>query len=79
MPLFQCVLLLAIVNYEKSDEYIRNKIEPFLHAVPLLMAFGYYIFVLVMGNVNPHGISANSPSVIDPSSMPNNEVGCKES
>jgi len=50
-----CVLLLAIVKYEKSDEYIRNKIEPFLHGVPLLMSFGVYIFALAMGNVNPNG------------------------
>eukprot|EP00554_Chaetoceros_debilis_P007257 CAMPEP_0194074974 /NCGR_PEP_ID=MMETSP0149-20130528/2035_1 /TAXON_ID=122233 /ORGANISM="Chaetoceros debilis, Strain MM31A-1" /LENGTH=96 /DNA_ID=CAMNT_0038755303 /DNA_START=6 /DNA_END=293 /DNA_ORIENTATION=+ len=50
-----CVLLLVIVKYKKSDEYIRDKIEPFLHAVPWLIAFGWYIFSLVMGNINPNG------------------------
>ena len=55
MPFFQCVLLLAIVKYEKSDEYIRNKIEPFLHAVPLLLSIGYYIVCLLMDGINPDG------------------------
>ena len=55
VPLFQCVLPLIIVKYQKSDEYIRNKIELFLHAVPWLIAFGWYIFSLVMGIVNPNG------------------------
>jgi len=58
-----CVLLLSIVKYEKSDEYIRDKIEPFLHAVPWLISFGSYILSLVVGNINPNGTGSCSPGL----------------
>eukprot|EP00553_Chaetoceros_curvisetus_P007922 CAMPEP_0204617500 /NCGR_PEP_ID=MMETSP0717-20131115/4462_1 /ASSEMBLY_ACC=CAM_ASM_000666 /TAXON_ID=230516 /ORGANISM="Chaetoceros curvisetus" /LENGTH=627 /DNA_ID=CAMNT_0051631055 /DNA_START=48 /DNA_END=1931 /DNA_ORIENTATION=+ len=43
---------LAVVKFEKSDEYIRTKIEPFLHAVPILTSFMYSIYLLVGKHYN---------------------------
>eukprot|EP00580_Thalassiosira_gravida_P017245 CAMPEP_0201663050 /NCGR_PEP_ID=MMETSP0494-20130426/4967_1 /ASSEMBLY_ACC=CAM_ASM_000839 /TAXON_ID=420259 /ORGANISM="Thalassiosira gravida, Strain GMp14c1" /LENGTH=72 /DNA_ID=CAMNT_0048141551 /DNA_START=11 /DNA_END=226 /DNA_ORIENTATION=+ len=37
--LYSCSLniySLAIVKYNKTDSYIRTKMEPFLHAVPIV-------------------------------------------
>ena len=34
----ECIYYLAIVKYKKSDDCIRTKVEPFLHAVPLIVA-----------------------------------------
>eukprot|EP00579_Thalassiosira_antarctica_P017786 CAMPEP_0201945186 /NCGR_PEP_ID=MMETSP0903-20130614/53774_1 /ASSEMBLY_ACC=CAM_ASM_000552 /TAXON_ID=420261 /ORGANISM="Thalassiosira antarctica, Strain CCMP982" /LENGTH=321 /DNA_ID=CAMNT_0048488247 /DNA_START=56 /DNA_END=1018 /DNA_ORIENTATION=- len=43
---------LAIVKYNKSDRYIRTKIEPFLHGVPIVFALIYSITLLVNQNFN---------------------------
>lgn len=44
------------VKYNISDEVIRNKIEPFLHGVPILMALIWSSFQLVNKNYNDNGL-----------------------
>eukprot|EP00579_Thalassiosira_antarctica_P001931 CAMPEP_0201876728 /NCGR_PEP_ID=MMETSP0902-20130614/8336_1 /ASSEMBLY_ACC=CAM_ASM_000551 /TAXON_ID=420261 /ORGANISM="Thalassiosira antarctica, Strain CCMP982" /LENGTH=153 /DNA_ID=CAMNT_0048404031 /DNA_START=47 /DNA_END=505 /DNA_ORIENTATION=+ len=43
---------LAIVKYNKPDRYIRTKIEPFLHGVPIVFALIFSITMLVNQNLN---------------------------
>jgi len=46
---------LAVVKYEKSAEYIRTKIEPFLHAVPILVSLTISISLLIGKHTNSDG------------------------
>lgn len=53
--LYNCSLnfyYLALVRYEKSDEEIRTKIEPFLHGVPVTVALLICIISVAMKNIN---------------------------
>lgn len=59
----KCLFYLAIVKYDKTDEYIRTKLEPFLHAIPLLIATGNYIVRLVTQSLNP-GLDGNCSDFI---------------
>ncbi len=43
---------LAVVKYNKSEDYIRTKVEPFLHGVPIVMALAYSIIGLVGNHLN---------------------------
>ncbi len=43
---------LAVVKYGKSDDYIRNKIEPLLHSVPMVVASTFSIVGLVRQHFN---------------------------
>ncbi len=43
---------LAVVKYEKSNEHIRVKIEPFLHGVPIVISFSYSVARLVKEQYN---------------------------
>ena len=43
---------LAIVKHNKTETYIRTKIEPFLHGIPILLALVYGITYLVSQNYN---------------------------
>ncbi len=49
---------LAKVKKPKGDEYIRTRIEPWLHSVPIIIAFSYSITALVGKHFNDdwHGI-----------------------
>ena len=42
----KCLLCLAIVKFEKSDEYIRSKQEPVLLGVPTVVPLGNLILRL---------------------------------
>ena len=42
-----CLYYLAIIKYNKKDEYIRKKLEPWLHCVPVILAFTISITLLV--------------------------------
>ncbi len=46
---------LAVVKYGKSDDYIRAKIEPFLHGVPIVAALAYSITALIRKHFNDDG------------------------
>ena len=50
-----CLYYLAVVKYEKSDDYIRTEIEPFLHAVPLIVATIYSVYTVASGRMNAGG------------------------
>jgi len=53
--LYTCSLnlyYLAIVKYEKSDEYIRKKLEVYFHAIPIGISILGSIVVLVSHNLN---------------------------
>ena len=70
--LYSCSLncyYLALIKYRKSDAYIRNKIEPFLHLVPVVTAIVYSITFLVNDNYNNVGIEwadCNSAPIYNP-------------
>ncbi len=57
---------LAVIKYEKSDECIRTKIEPFLHAVPIILSFAYSISLLLMKHNNGSGFDGTMTSCNDP-------------
>jgi hypothetical protein len=54
-PLYNCSLCLyyiAVVKYNKKEEYIRAKLEPFLHGVPIIFSLVGAITVLAMQSFN---------------------------
>ena len=52
-----CLHYLAIVRYEKTDNYIRNNIEPWLHAVSILYPVALGILGILKKVINSFGIS----------------------
>ena len=50
-----CIYYLAIVKYNKKDEYIRKKIEPWLHGLSILYPLSGAILGIVMKAMNPFG------------------------
>ena len=50
-----CIYYLTIVKYNKNDEYIRKKIEPWLHGVSILYPLSGAILGIVMKAMNPWG------------------------
>jgi len=46
---------LAVVKYEKSDEYIRKKLEPFLHGIPTITALVMSVTLLAFSSFNDDG------------------------
>lgn len=56
--LYSCSLnlyYLAVVRYKKSDKYIRTKMEPFLHGIPVACALVCTTTFLVKKNINSDG------------------------
>ncbi len=49
------VYYLAVVKYGKSESYIRTKIEPFLHSVPVVVALTGSAVFLAKKNFNDDG------------------------
>uniref|UniRef100_A0A7S3PXH6 Uncharacterized protein n=1 Tax=Chaetoceros debilis TaxID=122233 RepID=A0A7S3PXH6_9STRA len=70
-----CLYYLAAVKYEKTEEYIRTKIEPFLHAVPLLVAISYAIFRLASDSLNPQQSGFCTGPLHSPPHCVDEEVG----
>lgn len=55
-PLFNCSLCLyylAVIKYNKKDAYIRAKLEPFLLAIPVVIALILATTILSMKSFNP--------------------------
>ena len=50
-----CIYYLAIVKYNKSDMFIRDKIEPWLHGVSILFPLAGAIIGVTMKAMNPWG------------------------
>lgn len=50
-----CILFLAIVKYEHTDQFIRAKLEPFLLGVPPLVISGYCILKFATYGFFPDG------------------------
>jgi len=46
---------LAIVKHNRTDSYIRTKMEPFLHGVPIVMALAFGFAPLATGGYNRGG------------------------
>ncbi len=46
---------LAVVRFEKNEEYIRTKIEPFLHGVPIVVTLIFSLTMLVKEHFNDDG------------------------
>ena len=45
-----CFYYLAIIRYNKKDEYIRNKLEPWFHGISILLPLVYcFIFMAMKG------------------------------
>lgn len=51
----KCILFLAIVKYEHTDQFIRAKLEPFLLGVPPLVISGYCILKFATYGFFPDG------------------------
>eukprot|EP00956_Cyclotella_meneghiniana_P018752 scaffold31518_cov56-Cyclotella_meneghiniana.AAC.8 len=49
------IYYLILIKYNKSNSYIRKKIEPFLHGVPILLALVVGVMGLVNNNYNDGG------------------------
>jgi len=67
--LYSCLLNLfhlAMVKYEKSDKYIRTRIEPFLHAIPIICGLVSSITMLVNETINDSGGGSCWLPVFDP-------------
>ena len=56
----------AVVKYQKSDNYIRMKIEPFLHGFPLVYALVSCTTLLAKKNLNNGGGGICYAAVYDP-------------
>ena len=50
-----CIYYLAIVKYNKSDKFIRDKIEPWLHGVSILFPLAGAIIGVTTKAMNPWG------------------------
>ena len=46
---------LLVIKYDKSEEYIRTKIELYFHGIPIMFGLALPIFALFNGNLNPNG------------------------
>jgi hypothetical protein len=49
-----CLYYLAIIRYNKKDEYIRNKLEPWFHGISLLYLLVFGIILLAMKGYNAY-------------------------
>uniref|UniRef100_A0A7S3Q5R2 Uncharacterized protein n=1 Tax=Chaetoceros debilis TaxID=122233 RepID=A0A7S3Q5R2_9STRA len=49
---------LAVIKYEKSDDYIRTKIEPFLHPITLIVATNHRVCIISTGRKNSNGLGS---------------------
>ena len=51
-----CFYYLSIVTFNKKDEYIKRKLEPWFHGIPLIVAIGVGIIGLSMKSFNSDAI-----------------------
>jgi len=75
--LYSCSLniySLAIVKYNKTDSYIRTKMEPFLHGVPIATALLFSIAQLATQGYNSNGIG----SCLEPVYYPPHCIGYED-
>ena len=67
--LYSCSLnlhSLAVVKYNKSDSYMRRKVAPFIHGVPIAWALISSITLLAMQNFNDKGTGICIAPVYEP-------------
>ena len=67
--LYSCSLnlyCLVVVKYQKTDFYIRKKVEPFLHGVPILFSTITAITLVARNNINSDGYGMCFVPVYDP-------------
>ncbi len=50
-----CLYYVAVVNKGKGEDYIRTKIEPFLHGIPTVLGLAYSIAFLAGNHLNDAG------------------------
>jgi hypothetical protein len=58
-----CLYYLAIIKYNKNDEFIKNKIEPWLHCVPIIFTFSCSMTFLVSETYNYGGSTGGRPTL----------------
>ncbi len=49
------IYFLLVIRYELPDATIKKRVEPYLHAVPILFALTTSIYILATNNFNPAG------------------------
>jgi hypothetical protein len=50
-----CFYYLSIIRYNKKDEYIRNKLEPWFHGISILLPLVYCFIFMAMKAYNDYG------------------------
>lgn len=68
-PLYNCSInlySLAVVRYQKTNDYIRKRIEPFLHGGPILYAIITSTILLANKNINDAGGGSCYAPVYEP-------------
>ncbi len=66
---------LSVVKYEKKEEFIRTKIEPFLHFVPIVGSLIESIYLLIGKHFNDDGFGVCIGAVHYPSHCRGYKVG----
>mmetsp|Transcript_3601 Transcript_3601/g.5318 ORF Transcript_3601/g.5318 Transcript_3601/m.5318 type:complete len:433 (+) Transcript_3601:130-1428(+) len=51
--LSQSMYFITVIKLNVDEQTIKRKIEPFLHAIPILLAFGSSVFLLATDNYGP--------------------------
>jgi len=69
------IYFLSVVKYQKSDEYIRTKIEPFLHIFTIATSLLLCILALIRQNFNDGGIGSCTSFGYEPPHCQNYENG----
>ena len=54
-----CFYYLSIITYNKKDEYIKRKLEPWFHVVPIILTIAIGTIGLIMKQYNNNGIGGN--------------------
>ena len=50
-----CLYYLSIITYNKNDDYIKRKLEPWFHGIPIVIAVAVGITGLIMKQYNNNG------------------------
>ena len=51
-----CLYYLSIITFNKKDDYIKHKLEPWFHGVPIILAMMIGITGLIMKQLNNSGV-----------------------
>lgn len=51
-----CIYYLASIYFEKNDQWIKKRLEPFLHGIPIIWNLLATVFLLRSGSINETGV-----------------------